>query len=167
MHPLAIDSVACRLVAHEDGILERGLSLSPAAEDAPRARPAVKELSKRQVKDLIADVYLSKARSDARWGSPDRFPDRRPIHPPKQLSCKQSIQQQNTCSLLRDHATPLHCCTVQCKYVYGIMCLRFQPSQHRLILNKEEGRVVVDEPAYKPNNFAASCNFLKHKELLC
>lgn len=60
-----------RLVAAEDGNLTRGISLSPRAEHSPaRPRPFVKDLSKRQLKDLLEDVYLSKARSDARCVRP-------------------------------------------------------------------------------------------------
>ena len=56
-----------RLVAHQDGILERGISLS-LPDDPAQVRPsAVKELSRRQLKDLLADVYASKARADRRW----------------------------------------------------------------------------------------------------
>lgn len=58
-------------MALEDGNLQRDISLSPrcaqAAGDATPRAAHVKELSRRQLKDLLADVFASKTRADARW----------------------------------------------------------------------------------------------------
>ena len=58
----------CRLVALDDGNLDRNISLSPRSAERPA--PVVKDLTRRQLKDLIADVYASKARTDLRCAFP-------------------------------------------------------------------------------------------------
>lgn len=55
-----------RLVAHQDGNLERKISLTVPEDQSQPPSSAVKELSRRQLKDLLTDVYASKARTDRR-----------------------------------------------------------------------------------------------------
>ena len=56
-------------MAHQDGNLERKISLTVPEDQSQPPSSAVKELSRRQLKDLLTDVYASKARTDRRQAS--------------------------------------------------------------------------------------------------